>query len=688
MITLAWPRAVVLSLLLAVATSNAADRLSIIEVRLDRPTIHNLGVQVLIEGDDDRDARIDLYWRVVGDSMWQKALPLLRVWPETVSIDVPQQFAGSLFDLLPGTEYEIELVAQDPDGGNERHRLSATTRPIPITEPATARLVPVSTKADLIAALSAAQAGDVITLADGLYTGPFEMRRSGTVSNPIVIRGHGVGTILDGGDCGSCDVLDVVGSWVHIEDLTLQSAVRGLRFSAVGAVGNVARRLRIRDVVHGIGKNMEQADFYLCDNDIQGRLVWPWVLESNAISHWDDRGVDLAGDGHIVCHNRIAGFGDPVVNKQLGSRAWDVYGNDIIDAFDGTELDEATGNVRLYRNRFVNEMDPISIQPIHGGPAYALRNVGHNIVQEQIKLKSLGGQQMPSGALIYHNSFTSPTRASNSQAPITQYNFEVRNNLFIGPHQPERGTSVDWTTNLVGAVFDANGYWPDGGFWFGRIDGVNQYWESWEEVQAAGRFEAHGILLQEDSIFAAGFVGPDDARTRHDAPPFALHRDSGAIDAGQMLPGINDHFAGEAPDLGAIEAGCEEPHYGPRPADEEGRVWRIDCVPVIRSTDIQGADLSPSSPTMAALRPNVPNPFNPNTRIRFDLPQSTPAQLTIHDVLGRRVRTLLSGLRGAGTHQVEWDGRDADGAELSSGVYFCRLATDHTTQARRMLLLR
>lgn len=177
---------------------------------------------------------------------------------------------------------------------------------------------------------------------------------------------------------------------------------------------------------------MEQRDFYLCDNVIEGRLEWPWVFDADAQSHWDDRGVDLAGDGHVACHNRISGFGDPVVNKQVESRAWDVYGNDILDAFDGTELDEASGNVRLYRNRFTNVMDPISIQPIHGGPAYALRNVGHNIVQEQIKLKSLGGQQLPSGALIYHNSFTSPARALNSQSPITQYSFELRNNCLCG----------------------------------------------------------------------------------------------------------------------------------------------------------------------------------------------------------------------------------------------------------------
>ncbi|MBT5057860.1 MAG: T9SS type A sorting domain-containing protein [Gemmatimonadetes bacterium] len=675
-------------LLWMAAVGHATDRLTIAEVRVDRPTLHNLGVQVLIDGDDDRDAQIEVRWRRVGDAGWRASHPLLRVWPETVWIDVPRQFAGSIFDLQPGKAYEIELMARDPDGGDSRHLVTATTRPIPVAEPADPRVVDVGTEAELREALRLARPGDVIQLAAGVYPGTYLMTVSGTQQNPIVVRGEGETTILDGGDCTVCDVLDVRGSWVHVEDLRLQSAVRGLRFSGVGAIGNVARRLHIRDVVNGIGKNMEQVDFYLCDNIIEGRLEWPWVLGSDATAHWDDRGVDLAGDGHVVCHNLISGFGDPVVNKQLGSRAWDVYGNDIADVFDGTELDEATGNVRLYRNRFTNAMDPISIQPIHGGPAYVLRNVGHNIVQEQIKLKSLGGQQMPSGALIFHNSFTSPTRALNSQAPITQYNFQLRNNLFIGPPQPERGTTVDWTTVLVGAVFESNGYWPDGGFWFGRIDDQNQYWESWAAVQGAGRFETDGVLLEEQAIFAAGFVGGDDPRVRHEAPSFILHQDTRAIDAGSVLPGINSNYSGKGPDLGAIEFGCEEPHYGPRGADEEAVVWRIDCMPEVRSTDIQGAMESGQSPMVAALHPNVPNPFNPHTQILFDLPRSAPVRLTIHDMLGRRVRTLLTGFRRAGTHRVDWDGRDLDGESLSSGVYFYRLVTQHTAVARSMLLLR
>ena len=136
-----------LFLLLIATAALASDRLEVLEVRVDRPTLHNLGVQLLIAGDDDRDARVDVRWRAVGDSVWRDALPLLRVWPETVWIEVPAQFAGSVFDLRPATEYELELQAHDPDGGGGRHTVSATTRPIPPADPATPRHVAVSTEA-------------------------------------------------------------------------------------------------------------------------------------------------------------------------------------------------------------------------------------------------------------------------------------------------------------------------------------------------------------------------------------------------------------------------------------------------------------------------------------------------------------------------------------------------------------
>jgi hypothetical protein len=89
-----------------------------------------------------------------------------------------------------------------------------------------------------------------------------------------------------------------------------------------------------------------------------------------------------------------------------------------------------------------------------------------------------------------------------------------------------------------------------------------------------------------------------------------------------------------------------------------------------------------------ALNPNLPNPFNPRTSLRFTLPEAGPTLLEIVDLRGRRVRTIVSGWLEAGPHTRLWDGRDEDGMAVSSGLYFSRLEHPGGVRSRRMTLLR
>ncbi len=88
-------------------------------------------------------------------------------------------------------------------------------------------------------------------------------------------------------------------------------------------------------------------------------------------------------------------------------------------------------------------------------------------------------------------------------------------------------------------------------------------------------------------------------------------------------------------------------------------------------------------PRRVTLGKNYPNPFNPTTQIEFRLPQSSDIELSVFDVLGRKVATLVDGKRSAGEHSVQFD---ASG--LSSGVYLYRLETTEVTKTRKMLLLK
>jgi hypothetical protein len=97
------------------------------------------------------------------------------------------------------------------------------------------------------------------------------------------------------------------------------------------------------------------------------------------------------------------------------------------------------------------------------------------------------------------------------------------------------------------------------------------------------------------------------------------------------------------------------------------------------SACVSGATRAP----VAQLLPNHPNPFNPNTTIRYVLPSEMRVTILVHDVSGRVVATLLDDVRPAGAHQVTWN---ADG--MASGVYFAHLRARNTDVSRKMVLLK
>ncbi len=93
-------------------------------------------------------------------------------------------------------------------------------------------------------------------------------------------------------------------------------------------------------------------------------------------------------------------------------------------------------------------------------------------------------------------------------------------------------------------------------------------------------------------------------------------------------------------------------------------------------------------PTVFRLEQNYPNPFNPETVISFDLPQPEYTELTVFNVLGHKVATLLKTPMNAGSHQIVWNGKDANGNQAASGVYFYQLKSGTFNKIKKMILLR
>lgn len=106
-------------------------------------------------------------------------------------------------------------------------------------------------------------------------------------------------------------------------------------------------------------------------------------------------------------------------------------------------------------------------------------------------------------------------------------------------------------------------------------------------------------------------------------------------------------------------------------------------------TEATAAPVAPmSGPANAILHPAVPNPFNPRTTVRFDLPDAAHVRLAIHDVRGRLVRTLVDAEFPRGAHGIDWNGRNEEGADIASGNYFALIEAGDRREVIPLTLLK
>ncbi len=93
-------------------------------------------------------------------------------------------------------------------------------------------------------------------------------------------------------------------------------------------------------------------------------------------------------------------------------------------------------------------------------------------------------------------------------------------------------------------------------------------------------------------------------------------------------------------------------------------------------------------PTKYDLHQNFPNPFNPQTLIKYDLPEAATVQLDVFNILGQKVTTLVNRFEAAGPKSVVWNGTDELGAKVSSGIYFYKISTDDFSATKKMMLVK
>ncbi len=511
-------------------------------------TIQSLGFEWTITGDADHDATVAVEYRTSSSAPWKQALPLVRV-----DYNGSNMLAGSILFLSPATTYEVRLTLNDPDGGADTRTLSMTTRPVP-TLPVSGRtfhVTPGSGGGDgspanpfrgIAAAQAVAQPGDTFLVHAGSYGGRIGFTKPGTPGNYVVWKGAGDGEALFAG-------IDVYVSHVWLEGLTLRDLPYAL-MSKDAPTDVVIRSCAFFNNHYSIYLQRGGSDWYIADNTIVGDT--PISTES-----LDGEGIELNGYsvdsyGHVVAHNRITNVADGISN---GTYNIDVYGNDIYDASDdGFEGDPGGPNIRVWGNRIHNVAhNGISYQPQNGSPWYIVRNQLVGFKEAPFKFRTTDRSVIAHNTIVMWGKMIccSDTHLLRSI---------VKNNLWItvtGGQIWDFGSSVrDWRTDFNNDGFD----WGTSTAPF-RYGGV--VYSSLTSFAAASGLETAGRRIDRNTCFET-FNVPGPPLTPVPPQHMTLKAGCNAIDAGAILPNINDGFLGAAPDLGAFEMGQPLPAYGPR----------------------------------------------------------------------------------------------------------------------------
>jgi hypothetical protein len=471
--------------------------------------------------------------------------------------------------------------------------------------------------ADWNVTLDPVRPGDMILVHSGIYEadrwnyrdyhgltfhGSYELTADGTEEQPIIIKAAGDGEVIFDGN-GAYQLFNVMGAdYNTLDGLIIRNADIGIcagRREIAGSTGLVVRNCRIEDV--GIGIQAQYAgskNFYIADNVIIGRANREYLMSVETASDgsrsqrvYSYYGVKVYGQGHVVCYNYVAYFydgidvcthGGPETDPDLKSVSIDFYNNDIFLMNDNfIEADGGTHNIRILRNRGFNcAQAGFTNQPTLGGPIYWIRNIGYNVPN------AMKWWDMPAmGVLVYHNTFTAAATRPDKGCS----NVHFRNNLFVAPDE-SRFPVASLKTFTSYSSMDYNGYrlHPTKGpqfSWLAPDEDLHEYpletspktFETLTEFQRATGQEQHAVLVDYDIFYNVPEPKHLDFNRRYkerglDARPifqtdsmdFRLKPDGVAVDAGCVLPNINDGYSGKAPDLGALETEQKPPHYGPR----------------------------------------------------------------------------------------------------------------------------
>ena len=508
------------------ATAEARDGTQAGRFTVEHPTLHNLGFEWVIRGDENRNAQVTVAFRRVGEAEWREALPLVRVGGERVfrtrehlDYRVPDGFAGSILNLEAGTEYECRFELSDADGtsGETGHTVRVTTRtePQPYAGGRTLHVYPPYHEGEreephFTSLLQAyygsglgdwsvvwerrAQPGDTILVHAGLYKndrlnyvdpmmtpfdGTMSLTLKGTAKKPITIKAAGDGDVVFDG-AGNHRIFDVMASEHHIFDgITIRNTDAGIfagQKEVLGAVGLTVKNCRFENVGFGVWTEYAgSSDFYIADNIFLGRnersllVGWTGSLWASAGPYGSHEmrsyyAVKVYGPGHVIAHNSIAYFHDGIGISTYGRPEQDPERR-------ASAIDIYNNDIHMSGDDFIETDGGVhnirvfnnrGVNAAHGG--YSSQPVFGGPVYFYRNLL----YHVPSGVAFKFSAKPAGlfvfhnTIVGEQTARDPSANMHYRNNLFLGRDTPGRGI-MTWANATEAYSSDYNGFRPNRG---------------------------------------------------------------------------------------------------------------------------------------------------------------------------------------------------------------------------------
>ncbi len=581
------------------------------EIQIIRQTPEQIALYMVPDPSIASDAYAICEYKQSTSSTWLTAHPLYRIRPGTTD----DAFAGIIFDLEPGTLYDLRVTLHS-GATSEVVTTSTSTRALPAVA-GTPTATP-STFSAIQSALDAASPGDVIEIQDGDYsigTTPLSLTQSGTASNPIYLRGQSRNATRLLGTAGN-RLIDVQADNVVIENMTMEgnNPARSIATSAmairVATTATSQSGLTVRDclfsnVVRGVqsagGSSGGTAHNCLVyNNEILGTMDWSNDTITNlggTGSLWQNDGVRLVGYGNCVWGNTIDGFSDSVtfahsVDQASGTLECNYcYRNYMRNSIDNVvELDHSERLHGVYDNYCENINTGVS-QSDNGsvrnyGPTYVFRNLFVNVAKRPIKPNDAW-----QGWHHYNNTYVR-TRGepgdfaeqeglvANSPSGADNDRWLWRNNVFICRHAIV-GELLNFRIAPSGVQCEPshNAWFPDGEQirWQGNggvtyPSGITQaiaatdthatVYPSAAGLSTSSRWHEHDVLSESNPFGNTLTLGATAVTELTDKTTLEIASSSALKNAGVALPGITDGYTGAAPDMGAVIEGRDPVIYG------------------------------------------------------------------------------------------------------------------------------